>query len=55
MPVTVRKVKGGYRVATPGGVKAKATTKAKAEAQKRLLQGVEHGMKPRAKKKVGGK
>ena len=55
MPVTVRKVKGGYRVATPGGVKAKATTKAKAEAQRRLLQGLDHGMQPRAKKKDSGK
>jgi hypothetical protein len=29
-------------VRTPGGVKAKHTTKAKAEAQKRLLNAVEH-------------
>jgi len=48
MPVTIRKV-DGYRVSTPGGVKAKRTTKRKAELQKRLLQGVEHGWKPTGK------
>ena len=47
-PVKVRKV-DGYRVSTPGGVKAKHTTKKKAEAQRRLLQGVEHGWKPTGK------
>ena len=46
MPVKIRKV-NGFRVSTPGGVKAKRTTKKKAEAQKRLLLGIEHGMKPR--------
>lgn len=51
MPVTERKVKGGkVRVSTPGGVKAKATTPAKAAAQKRLLNAVEHGWKPTGKK-----
>ena len=45
MPVKVKKV-DGYRVSTPGGTKAKSTTKAKAEAQRRLLQGVEHGWHP---------
>ena len=45
MPVTIRKV-DGYRVSTPHGTKAKHTTKKKAKAQKRLLQGVEHGWKP---------
>lgn len=45
MPVTVKKV-DGYQVSTPGGVKAKKTTKPKAEAQARLLYGVEHGWKP---------
>lgn len=45
MPVTVKKV-NGYRVSTPGGVKAKNTTKKKAESQKRLLNAVEHGWKP---------
>lgn len=56
MPVTVKKV-DGHRVSTPGGVKAKSTTKEKAEAQANLLRGVEHGWKPtgapaRSKKKI---
>ena len=42
MPVKIKKI-DGYRVSTPGGVKAKRTTKAKAEAQKRLLYGIESG------------
>ena len=53
MPEKITKVKGGYRVSTPGGVKAKKTTKKKAKSQARLLQAVEHGWKPtgsRAKK-----
>lgn len=49
MPVKIRKV-NGYRVSTPGGVKAKSTTKGKAEAQRRLLRGVDHGWKPTGKK-----
>ena len=51
MPVKVRKVKGGYRVRTPGGVKAKHTTKAKAKKQARLLRAVEHGWKPTRRRK----
>jgi len=43
MPVTVVKIKGGYKVSVPGRIKAKKTTKKKAEAQKRLLNAVEHG------------
>ena len=50
MPVKTRKVKGGYQVRTPGGVKAKKTTKKKAEAQKRLLNAVEHGWEPTGRK-----
>jgi hypothetical protein len=42
MPVKINKVKGGYKVSTPGGVKAKKTTKSKAKAQERLLNAVEH-------------
>ena len=38
--------KGKVRVTSPHGVKAKATTKAKAKRQVRLLQGVKHGWKP---------
>lgn len=49
MPITVRKVPGGFRVSTPKGVKAKKSTKAKAQAQARLLRGVEHGWKPTGK------
>lgn len=49
MPVTIKKV-DGFQVSTPGGVKAKNTTKKKAESQARLLRGVEHGFKPTGKK-----
>ena len=48
MPVKIKKV-NGYRVSTPGGVKAKSTTKAKAKRQERLLNAVEHGWKPTGK------
>lgn len=46
MPVSIRKTDGDYRVSTPHGVKAKHTTKAKAERQRNLLNAVEHGWKP---------
>lgn len=45
MPVTIKKV-NGFQVKTPGGVKAKSTTKKKAESQKRLLNAIDHGFKP---------
>ncbi len=45
MPVKIKKV-DGYRVSTPHGVKAKGTTKAKAQSQARLLRGIEHGWVP---------
>ena len=48
MPTKITKV-DGYRVSTPGGVKAKHTTKEKAEAQARLLRAVDHGWKPTGK------
>ncbi len=51
MPVKVTHVKGGFRVSTPHGVKAKHTTKAKAEKQKRLLNAVEHGWHPTQSRK----
>jgi hypothetical protein len=54
MPEKVKKVRGGYQVSTPGGVKAKHTSKEKAEAQVRLLRGVEHGWKPTGKKSNKG-
>ena len=52
MPVKVRKLKGGkYRVSTPGGTKAKGTSKAKAKRQMRLLEAVKHtNWKPTGKK-----
>lgn len=49
MPVKIRKV-NGFRVSTPGGVKAKSTTLKKAKRQANLLRGVEHGFKPTGKK-----
>lgn len=52
MPAKVSKTKGGkYRVSTPSGVHAKGTSKKKAEAQKRLLNAVDHGWKPSKKGK----
>ncbi len=50
MPVKTRKVKGGVRVRTPGGVKAYKTTKKKAKAQARLLRAIDHGWKPTGRK-----
>lgn len=46
MPVKISKTDGGYRVSTPGGVKAKHTSKQRAEAQARLLRALDHGWKP---------
>lgn len=51
MPATIRKKGKKYEVRTPNAVHAKGTTKKKAEAQKRLLNAVEHGWKPTKKKK----
>jgi len=51
MPVSIKKNKGGkYQVRTPGGVKAKNTTLAKAKAQERLLNAAEHN--PEFRKKL---
>jgi len=51
MPVKLKSVgKGKVQVSTPHGVKAKATTPSKAQAQKRLLNAVEHGWKPTGRK-----
>lgn len=51
MPVKMRSVgRGKVRVTTPGGVKAKATTPAKARRQANLLRGIEHGWKPTGRK-----
>ena len=47
MPVKLTKLPSGkVRVSTPGGTKAKGTTPAKAKAQARLINAVEHGWKP---------
>lgn len=46
MPAKVTHVKGGYKVSTPNGVHAKHTTHAKAVAQARLLNAIDHGFKP---------
>lgn len=48
MPVKIKKV-NGYRVTTPGGVKAKRTTKKKAKKQANLLRAVDQGWKPTGK------
>jgi len=51
MPVKITKIAGGkYRVSTPGGTKAKHTTKKKAMAQERLLNAMEHN--PEFKKRM---
>ena len=56
MPVKITKLKNGkYKVTTPNGTHAKATTKGKAKAQERLLNAVDHGWRPTHKKKVKGK
>jgi len=41
-PVKIAKTDGSYKVSTPGGTKAKKTTKAKAQRQANLLRAVEH-------------
>ena len=52
MPYAILPVKGGFKVVNTqsGKVHAEHTTKDKADAQVRLLRGVEHGMKVRGKK-----
>ena len=51
MPAKVRKRGSKYQVRTPSGVHAKGTTKAKAEAQARLLNAIDHGFVPKRKRK----
>jgi len=48
MPYKIRKV-DGYKVTSPHRTHAKGTSKRKAQAQVRLLRGVEHGMTVRRK------
>ena len=52
MPHALLKVSGGYSVVNTasGKVHSKHTTLPKAEAQLRLLRGVEHGFHPTGKK-----
>lgn len=51
MPAKITKTKNGkYKVSTPNGTHAKGTTKAKAKAQQRLLNAIDHGWKPTGKK-----
>jgi len=52
MPYKINRTVGGFEVVNrrTGLVHAKHTTEAKAKAQVRLLNAVEHGMKPRGKK-----
>lgn len=48
MPVTIRKKKNGKcSVSTPNGTKSKGTSCEKAKSQKRLLNAIEHGYKPK--------
>lgn len=58
MPVHLRQVKGGWEVRTPNMVHSKHTTRAKAKAQVRLLNAIDHGYDPdeerRKRKKLGG-
>jgi hypothetical protein len=50
MPWSISKVKGGYQVRSPHGTTAKHSTKAHAQAQVRLLSGIEHGWRPTKKR-----
>lgn len=57
MPAKIKKIargkrKGQFKVVTPEGVTAKGTTQKKAEAQRRLLEGVRHGWRLTGKKKA---
>lgn len=50
MPVKITKLKNGkVRVSTPSGVKAKATTMAKAKRMRTLLNAIDHGYKSKKK------
>ena len=46
MPTKVTKKGSKYQVKTPNAVHAKGTTLEKAEAQKRLLDAIDHGWTP---------
>ena len=47
MPAKITKLPSGkYQVKTPNSIRAKGTTRDKAEKQQRLLNAIEHGWKP---------
>ena len=50
MPVTTTKTDHGYTNSTPSGIKGRRMTKENAEAQKRLLNAIDHGFKPKKDK-----
>lgn len=51
MPARIKPVgRGRVQVRTPGGIKAKSTTPAKAKALVILLNAVDHGWKPTGRK-----
>jgi hypothetical protein len=51
MPYKIAKLPSGkYKVTSPHGTKSKGATLKNAEAQVRLLRGVDHGWKPTGKK-----
>jgi hypothetical protein len=52
MPYKIKKKKSGqFSVTGPSGTHAKGTTKDKAEKQVRLLNAIDHGYKPKKRKK----
>lgn len=51
MPYELKKTRDGFGVKGPSGMHSTHTTRQKAEAQMRLLRGIEHGWKPTGKKK----
>jgi hypothetical protein len=55
MPVSIKKKGKKYQVKTPGGVKSKGTTLAKAKAQERLLNAIDHNLNFKPGKQVKGR
>jgi hypothetical protein len=55
VPVKIQKENDGkgYRTSTPGGVKGRHMTKRDAEAQRRLLNAIDHGWEPDNRRKKG--
>lgn len=51
MPYKMTKRPGGYTTSSPHGVKGRHMSKENAEAQMRLLHGVERGWRPTGKSK----